>query len=56
MWVTCRHVRRDNTYRIKSEELSFLAVEKAEAEGRGLFHSLEWRAPRVLTDLKHIRP
>ena len=33
-------------YTIKPEELYILSCEK----GRGLFHSQEWRTPRVLTD------
>ena len=33
---------------------TFLAVEKAEAVGSGLFQSYECKAPRVLTDLNVI--
>ena len=41
---------------IQPEELYFLSCGKAEAKGLSRSHSWECRAPRVLTDLKHIRP
>ena len=41
------------TYRIKPEEFYIFSCEKG--RGQSLLHSLVWRTPRVLTDLKHIR-